>query len=116
MAIVVGVLGAGGGSAAAASSSYCSETGDYCYRAAKVRGSWRISLSTFSFQGRVRTCVTAPDATRTCRRFRVREGKYGIYSFDVRWSKHFPNRGRGRYRVAFFVQGNRIGPGVSFRR
>lgn len=102
--------------AADARSSYCSPTGDYCYGVQQRDGVWRISLHTFSFRGRVRTCVTAPDGSRACRRFRVREQRGGIYGFRVRWSRWFPNRGLGRYRVTFAVGGSKIGPGVSFRR
>lgn len=100
---------------AGAASGYCSPTGDYCYSAKRVRGVQMISFGTFSFQGTVRTCVTAPGRRRSCKRLRLRESN-GLYAFDVRWASHFPNRGRGTYKVTFRGAGSTLGPGVSFRR
>lgn len=105
-------------SAASAAAAYCSPTGDYCYGASKRTGVWRISLRTFSFRGRVKTCVKGPDDKRTCRQFRLAPDDQlpDIFAFDARWSAHFPNLGAGRYRVQFYAFGSRIGPGVSFSR
>ncbi len=104
--------------APAAATSYCSpETGDYCYSALKQRGVVRIGLDTFSFTGRVRTCVTQPGGARTCKRFTLRTKRSGIHGFRTRWSRHFPNGGKGTYKVTFAPAGmGRLGPGVTFRR
>lgn len=118
--LAVGVLGgasfAGVVGDASASSSYCSPTGDYCHSAVKRDGVVRIMLHTFSFRGRVRVCVTDPDRERSCKRFRLRARRDGIFGFRVRWSRHFPNGGRGTYRVRFRYGGSQLGPADRFRR
>ena len=100
---------------ASAASAYCSPSGDYCYAAKKRSGVVRLSLDTFSFRGRVRVCVETPDSDVDCRRFRLRSRGDGLYGFSVRWSRHFPTAGRGRYDVDFYKFGSRLGSGVSFR-
>ena len=102
--------------APAAASSYCSPTGDYCHSAGERDGVVRITLDTFSFRGRVRVCVTGPEDRTTCRRFRLRAGKHGVYGFSVRWSTHFPDQGAGTYRVRFRYAGTSLGPADTFRR
>lgn len=100
----------------AMANGYCSPTGDYCMSAAKKKGAVRISLATFSFRGRVRVCVTAPDGAKACKRFELelRRPDADVYSFDVRWDRYFPDGGAGRYRVRFSQQGNRIGRVLRF--
>jgi hypothetical protein len=101
---------------AAAASSYCSPTGDYCYAASKrppVR--LTIALAARYFRS-YRLCVTGPDGERDCKRFRVRRVENGIWQGKVRWARHFPNRGRGVYRVRWFALGNALGPGATFTR
>ena len=116
MLAVVGV-GAAAASDAQAARGYCSPSGDYCYAVKKREDVWPITFGTFSFRGRVKTCVTGPAEIEVCRRFRLRlDRERSIYRFAVRWSRHFPNEGAGRYRVRFFWQGSRLGPGVSFAR
>ena len=75
----------------------------------------RITLMARYFR-RYRLCVTAPDGERACKRFRVRELSNGLWEGNVRWARHFPNRGHGRYRVRWFAQGRALGPAVAFRR
>ncbi len=117
------VLIASGGAAtapAAAASSYCSPTGDYCYSATLRGGAVRLGLSTFSFRGRLRVCVTPPaGGSRDCRTFRLRRTSDGIFQVDVKWSAHFPRHGPGTYRVSFApatTGGAKLGPGTTFRR
>lgn len=102
--------------AAHAASSHCSPTGDYCYSAKKRDGAVRLALATFSFRGSVDVCVTAPDASRTCKAFRLRESR-GLFAIDARWSAHFPRKGAGTYRVTFAAEdvGSAFRPAVTFR-
>jgi hypothetical protein len=102
--------------AAEARSSYCSRTGDYCTQVKRKSGRVYLGLSTFSFRGRYRLCVTTPVRERTCRVARLRRGAHGIYSSTVRWSKRFPKAGRGSYRVRWYYGGSQLGPALSFRR
>jgi hypothetical protein len=97
-------------------SQYCSPSGDLCYGV--VGGSplrLRITLAAVYFT-RYRLCVTSPDRQRSCRRFRVREVEGGVFQSTVRWSRHFPRRGHGTYRVRWLVGGDPLGPAVGFRR
>jgi hypothetical protein len=118
LSVVSAVLLAGLPAAAQARSGYCSPTGDYCTQVKKRSGVWRITLQTFAFRGRVRTCVTTPAGERTCRRFRLRAipAAGGLYGFDARWSRHFPDRGAGTYRVRFTYGGSTLGPRLTFTR
>ncbi len=100
---------------ASAASTYCSPSGDYCYAAKKRGGVVRIMLDTFSFRGRVKVCVQTPVGDVDCRRFKLRSRGDGLYGFSIRWSRHFPTAGRGRYNVDFYWAGIRIGSGVTFR-
>lgn len=104
-------------SATVAATSYCSpQTGDFCIGASKRNGVRYISMTSFAHRGRVRVCITKA-TSRDCRRFRLRRlpGGVGLYEFKIRWSRHFPDRGRGLYRVRFNQSGLTIGPALSFR-
>lgn len=111
-------VAAAASAAPAAATGYCSpETGDYCYSAVKKAGVVRIGLDTFSFTGKVKTCVTEPGGTKTCKRFTLKTKKSGIYGFSKRWSRYFPNGGKGTYKVTFAPAGmGPLGPGVTFKR
>ncbi len=110
---LLGVLTPG---SARAASSYCSSSGDVCYSAKKRDGAVRLGLGTFALRGTVDVCVRAPDATRKCVGFRLRERARGIFEIDARWSAHFPRKGPGTYRVTFVPRGidTAIGPPVTF--
>ena len=104
---------------ASAASTYCSPSGDLCYGAfaANPPVKLRITLMAEYFK-RYRLCVTGPDGERDCKRFRVRQINGGLWEGKVRWARHFPNRGHGRYKVRWFGAGitNSLGPPVTFRR
>jgi hypothetical protein len=105
--------------AAEARSAYCSPSGDYCKSTAKVRGKQRIELRTAALYGpseRYTLCVRPPRGDETCKTFRLRAGRLGIYRSVVTWSAHFPNRGKGTYRVRWDHGGITYGPSLSFRR
>jgi hypothetical protein len=101
--------------AAEAKSAFCSPTGDFCFSARRVGGRVTLQLDTFSFRGRVRTCVRPPAGSpEACRAFRLRHRGNGLFGFRARWSAHFPNPGPGTYRVRFSYQGTRLGSPVTF--
>ena len=100
-------------SAASAASSYCSPTGDYCTSTTRVTGTVLLRLTTFSFQGPIRICVTAPTRRRVCKTFRLAK-RGATWRTSVRWYRNFPNAGPGRYRVGFFIGPTRLGPLLDF--
>jgi hypothetical protein len=101
--------------AAEAGSAFCSPTGDFCFAARRVDGRVVLQLDTFSFRGRVRACVRPPGgAPVTCRAFRLRARANDLFGFRARWSAHFPNAGRGTYRVRYSYQGTALGSPVTF--
>ena len=102
--------------AAEARSTYCSPTGDYCTSAKRKGGDVLLRIGTFSFRGTYRLCVRAPDGSATCKRFRLRRDRAGVYSSAKGWSRHFPNKGGGVYRVRWQKFGGNLGPRLSFRR
>lgn len=103
-----------------ARSSYCSPSGDYCKATRVEKGKRVIAISTFALYapGRAyRLCVRDPRGEETCRSFRLRRGRHGIYTSKVTWSAHFPtDGGRGRYRVRWDHAGLTYGPPLHFRR
>jgi hypothetical protein len=79
--------------------SYCSDTGDLCQTTKKVDGTRKLTIGTAAkYFGRFKLCVTAPDGSHGCKKFRMRkEGT--IYARSVSWSANFPNKGKGAYTV-----------------
>jgi len=103
-------------SAASARSTYCSPTGDLCYAVVK-HAPVRLRITTAAaYFARYQLCVTGPDGVRDCRRFRMLAAPHGLRQSTVRWSRHFPNRGHGTYRVRYRSGGHALGPAISFRR
>jgi len=102
---------------AAARSAYCSPTGDVCFSAKRKKGDVALRFGTFALRGKVQACVTAPDRTRKCKTFTLKRGKRDIYAVRVLWSKHFPAKGKGKYRVRWRMPGGgNLGPRISFKR
>ena len=106
-------------SAAPPRMAYCSPTGDYCTSVYRTKsGAIRMRIATFSFRGAYRLCVIAPKRAQgkraRCKRFSVHR-RGSVYVSDVGWRRHFPHRGRGIYRVAWFRFGNRLGPRLAFK-
>ena len=99
-----------------AKASYCSPTGDYCTSIAKRTGGIALRIGTFSFTGKYRLCVRGPDGKANCRIFSLKETKAGIFQSTKGWRKHFPDRGRGNYRVRWQKFGSNLGPALTFRR
>jgi hypothetical protein len=118
-AAVASALLASPASATPPRKAYCSPTGDYCTSVYRTKaGAIRLRIATFSFRGRYRLCVVAPKRAKgkrlACKRFRLRR-RGSLYVSDVGWRRHFPHKGRGIYRVAWFKFGNRLGPRLGFK-
>jgi hypothetical protein len=92
---------------------YCSPTGDYCTSAVRSAGAVKLRLSTFSFSGRYRLCVTPTRRAATCKSFPLRRSGDQWVS-AVTWYKNFPTHGTGFYRVTWHYGGVRLGPPLTF--
>jgi hypothetical protein len=102
--------------AAGARERFCSPTGDFCTSTARIKGAVHLRVGTFSFQGRVRICVTDPRARRTCRSWPLRETQAeSFWEAKVRWFRNYPSVGPGLYRVRFLLGTTRLGPDLDFR-
>jgi hypothetical protein len=100
---------------AAARTTYCSPSGDLCYRAQDKGAATKLRITLMAhYFTRYRLCVTAPGGVRDCRRFRVHRAAHGLYDSTVRWASHFPARGPGRYRASWRSGGAALGPSVRF--
>jgi hypothetical protein len=60
-------------------------------------------------------CVIPPAGRQTCRTFAMSPDREGLQVSRVRWSKHFPDRGHGIYRVRW-RDNPRVPAALSFRR
>jgi hypothetical protein len=96
--------------------AFCSPTGDFCTAVVRQGDDAIFRIGTFAHRGRYRLCVTAPDQSRVCKRFRLRHDSGGLFASRVRWSRHYPDEGRGLYRVRWRQFGGNLGPRLSFRR
>ena len=97
-----------------ARASYCSPSGDTCL-SVKRRGEvvlLRIGVVA-GVASSYRLCVSAPDRSRSCRRFRLRRGR-DLDTGEVRWSSRYPHRGPGTYRARWDLGGGFFPP-LSFR-
>jgi hypothetical protein len=117
IALIVAVVGAAlaAASSAGAASRYCSPSGDFCTSTQRISGAVYLRLSTFSFSGPVKVCVTEPGGIRQCRTFRLRR-RGSVWQLSLRWHTYFSPAGPGRYRVAFFLGRTRLGPVLDFRK
>ena len=113
--LIVGLTACALATSANAASSYCSPTGDYCTSATRQGGAVFLQLRTFSFQGKIRICVTDPKKRRVCRRFLPQMRAGGVFEVKIRWHRNFPNGGKGIYRVRFFLGQTALGPTLTFR-
>jgi hypothetical protein len=116
-AVLTTLIGAAGPAPPAqARQAYCSPTGDYCTFAVLDEGRRTLGVRTFSFRGRVSICVDPPRGRVTCVRKPLRRDGLGVWEASAVWSRSFPNRGRGVYRVRIYSPfDTRLGPLLSFR-
>jgi hypothetical protein len=91
-----------------------------CKSTYKSSGARFIELRTAALYmppARYKLCVRDPKGAERCRTFRLHEGKFGIYTSRVQWSRHFPtDGGKGRYRVRWDDEGTTYGPPLHFLR
>jgi hypothetical protein len=100
-----------------ASSRYCSPSGDVCYGRIGGRGPLRLGITLASlYFKRYELCVTAPNGTRGCHRFRVHRDGRGSWGSTVRWSRRFPNGGAGTYSATWGTRAGLLGPAIAFCR
>lgn len=99
LAIVVASVALGlAAPAAPAASSWCSESGDQCWGTFKRDGKRYVGVTyAAQYKTRERLCVRSPKGQRDCVKRKLRRGKSGTYTLNVRWSTTFPNRGKGTY-------------------
>lgn len=97
-------------------SFFCSLSGDFCYGIRRQGDDAILRLDSDVNFGRYNLCVTAPDGTRECERFRLGRGPQGLFRSRVRWSANYPDKGAGVYRVRWRKGGRALGPRLSFRR
>lgn len=96
-------------------SRYCSRTGDYCTRTIKSRrGVIYLEISSVSVSGRYTLCVTTPARQTDCRIFTLRRSGDQFVS-HVRWAANFPDGGSGRYKAAWKLGRQQLGPALGFR-
>ena len=116
VAVAVSFSGWKGAEEAQARGSYCSPSGDWCTSAGKRDGVRWLRLITFSQRGTVEFCVSPPRGSTECVSSTLRPRRHGIYLAALRWSRWFPNRGRGKYIVKIYNGGYKVGRSLSFRR
>jgi hypothetical protein len=92
----------------------CSASGDVCYGVFDDHGTIRFQLTLAAkYFTRYRICVRPPRGATTCRSFPVkRVGSQ--FAGAVRWTRNFPFRGLGRYRVTWKLGAQALGPGLLF--
>ena len=96
--------------------AYCSPSGDVCYGIFRRGQEVEFQLTTAArYFTRYRLCVRAPTGEVTCRNAPIK-GLAEQQSSTVRWSKNFPDRGQGVYRVTWSQSGVRLGPVLRFRQ
>jgi hypothetical protein len=97
-------------------STYCSVTGDICQSTTRVNGVriLRITLAAEYFH-RYTLCVTAPDQTVRCHRFKI-HAKGPTFGSSIWWARNFPNKGRGTYTVSWKTGGHLVGHVLAFHQ
>jgi hypothetical protein len=96
--------------------AFCSSSGDLCYGIKRQGQDAILRIDSFVNFSPYRLCVQAPAGAVTCKRFRLHAEAGGLFGSKVRWSTHFPNGGKGVYRVRWRAGGNSLGPRLRFRR
>jgi hypothetical protein len=100
---------------ASARSNYCSTSGDVCYGIVKNSSPIQLQIVTQAkYFSTYRLCIKGPDGKTDCRRFKIKKAARGTYQSTVTWPKHYPYRGRGKYKATWFASGNKLGPAVTF--
>ena len=95
---------------------WCSPSGDVCFGRLRGKGPVRLGLTLAARYFRhYSLCVTAPDGTTACKRFRVHRTGREAWGSIVRLATRFPNRGKGLYTAAWSSRAGPLGPAIGFR-
>lgn len=93
----------------------CSGSGDVCASVGRVNGVRVLRISTAAnYFDSYTLCVTAPDASRVCKRFRMHQAAGGANNGSVAWRRQFPMMGPGPYTVRWKVGGTALTPNLGF--
>ncbi len=124
MIVIVVALMAGGTASTSASAvprtlaSYCSPSGDVCFRAVVMNGTVRLGIATAArYFARYTLCVRPPGGAAA----RIRCGSFPIFRGSkvwygsVRLLPTFPGGEPGAYRVTWKLDGVPLGPTLQFR-
>jgi hypothetical protein len=96
--------------------AHCSPSGDVCQSTRLVEGVRRLRIGLFAkFFDQYRLCVKAPDGSRTCRVFEIRD-KGATFGSSVRWGRYFPLKGFGAYVVTWWTGEQKVGRTLGFHR
>jgi hypothetical protein len=94
--------------------SYCSPSGDICLETFMENGEHKLGfVEAAEYYSKFNLCVTAPDDSRSCRKFKVKSDGIGYFK-TVRWSRFFPDKGPGAYVVRWKSGGGVIGRALGF--
>ena len=119
VSVVLGMLLCLAGAAPAAADhrprSYCSE--DFCAGTKLGDGGVRrFWIDSFAFDSYT-LCVWHVEQEKTCKRFEMtKDAEQDIFKDRVRWLRHFPDQGAGKYKFVYRVYGNRITPILGFHK
>ena len=95
---------------------WCSPSGDVCFGRLRGKGPVRLGLTLAARYFRhYSLCITAPQGSTACKRFRVRRAGQGTWGSVVRFATRFPNRGKGLYTAAWSSRSGPLGPAIGFR-
>jgi hypothetical protein len=92
----------------------CGPQSRWCIGALRKHGKRVLEIAGFDLRGRYRVCVTPPAAHERCRTFTLTPNGTGAYGSSVSFTRHFPHRRHGRYRVRWVYDGAQLGRVLSF--
>ena len=95
--------------------SYCSE--DFCAGTKRGDdGARRFWIDSFAFESYT-LCVWHVGKAKTCNRFEMEmDSEQNIFHDRIRWLRHYPDQGPGKYKFVYRVYGNRITPILGFHK
>jgi hypothetical protein len=96
--------------------TYVSESGDVSLSTEREPGTpQRMTIATAAkYFDQYKLCVTAPDHSKVCKMFKMKEGAVDSYYSDPKWKGNFPNKGAGKYVVKWKNNGHGLGPALGF--
>jgi hypothetical protein len=73
----------------------------------------KFRVVTFAFDAYT-LCVWHVDKAKNCHRFEMEDAGEGVYRDTIRWLRHYPDQGPGKYKFVYRVSGNRVTPILGF--